>query len=875
MRRFLVLIVIAFFSLNSFSQMQGRNGQQLNGRFYGRVVDASNKGVDAASVILLQVRMDSATQQRKETTIGGMLTKPNGEFSIENVPARGRYLLRITGIGFKPHEQPVAFERPSQSTGGQNNMMAALDKDLGNIKLQVDDKLLNNVTVTSSKPQLQLGIDRKIFNVEQNLVSAGGSAIDVMRNVPSVSVDIDGNISVRNSAPQIFVDGRPTTMTLEQIPADAIESVEIITNPSAKFDASGGTAGILNIILKKNKRVGYSGNVRASADSRGRIGGGGNVNLRQGKFNTFLSANIFPRKSKSTGTTDRTEFFKNDITQNDSIVHSIQNDRSLNKGVFGFGRAGFDYFINNRNTLTVSGTYSGGKMRPNTNSGISFSHEYDNWDSLSNNDRTSNSNNEFKNWGGQISFKHNFPKSGHEWTADATYNQGENNNENLIKTDYYRTGDKIFDRTYQQQQIGNGINENLVLQSDYVNPLNENSKFEAGVRASIRSVSSTNNFYSISEEGIKLPITRQSIAYESNDNVYAGYINYASRIKNFGYQLGLRAENSEYNGDITDKGQSFKIKYDISLFPSVFLSQKVTDNDELQFNYSRRINRPNFWQLIPFTDYADSLNISRGNPNLKPEFTNSFELSYSKSFKNRDNFIASLYFKNTNDLITRYISQEYDTVINRKVIVSSYVNANSSYVTGLELTSRNKITKWWELTSNVNFYTSKIDLKDVADPDQFLSYFIKLNNNLKLPKNFSIQISGDYDSKRLTGGSGGGGGGGRGGGGGFGGGGFGGGGSTAQGYIRPQFDVDAAIRYDFLKDRAASISLSMNDVFRTRKFDSHTQSLSFTQDVFRRRDPQILRLNFNWRFGKFDANLFKRKNNREEGGDQGSEGMNF
>jgi outer membrane receptor protein involved in Fe transport len=651
-------------------------------------------------------------------------------------------------------------------------------------------------------------------------------------------------------------------MTLEQIPADAIESIEIITNPSAKFDASGGTAGILNIILKKNKRVGYSGNVRVNADSRGRIGGGGNVNLRQGKINTFLSANIFPRKSKSTGTTDRT-------TKTDTIVHSIQSDKSINKGVFGFGRAGFDYFINNRNTLTVSGSHARGKMRPFTNSDISFDYEYDNWDSVSFNERVSNSNNEFKNWGAQASFKHIFPKTGHEWTADATYNKGENNNLNLIKTDYFKTGAKIFDRTYQQQQIGNGINENLVLQSDYVNPLSDNSKFEAGVRASIRTVSSTNNFFSIMEDGGKRPIVGQDIAYESSDNVYAGYVNFASRIKNFGYQLGLRAENSEYEGDITNKDQSFNIKYDISLFPSIFLSQKVTENDELQFNYSRRINRPNFWQLFPFTDYADSLNISRGNPNLSPEFTNSLELSYSKSFKNRDNFIASIYFKNTNNLITRITKPEFDTFLNRTAILTSYINANSSYITGLELTSRNKVTRWWELTSNANFYTSKIDLKDETDPDQFLSYFIKLNNNFKLPKNFTIQLSADYDSKRLTG-SGGGSGGGRGGfGGGFG------GGSSAQGYIRPQFDVDAAIRYEFLKDRAASVSLSMNDVFRTRKFDSHTESLTFVQDVLRRRDPQILRLNFNWRFGKFDANLFKRKNNREEGGDQGAEGVNF
>src|SRR5688572_12232530 len=278
---FLTGVLLAF---TSFAQMPGgnRGGQQITGRFYGRVVDAANKGIEAASIVLVQERMDSATKQRKEQVVGGMLTKPNGDFSIENIPAMGRYKLRITGIGYKTHEQAVAFERPKPGSGAdQSAMLNALDRDLGNIELAIDDKILSGVTVTASKPLLQMGIDRKIFNVDRNITSAGGTAVDVMKNVPSVSVDIDGNVTLRNNAPQIFVDGRPTNLTLEQIPADAIESVEIITNPSAKYDASGGTSGILNIVLKKNKKVGYNGGLRSSIDSRAKIGLGGDFSLRQ------------------------------------------------------------------------------------------------------------------------------------------------------------------------------------------------------------------------------------------------------------------------------------------------------------------------------------------------------------------------------------------------------------------------------------------------------------------------------------------------------------------------------------------------------------------------------------------------------------------
>jgi outer membrane receptor protein involved in Fe transport len=185
-------------------------------------------------------------------------------------------------------------------------MLNAIDKDLGNIKLEIDAQVLGSVTVVSSKPQFQLGIDRKIYNVEKDVIAAGGTAVDVMKNVPSLSVDLDGNVTLRNNTPQIFVDGRPTTMQLEQIPADAIESVEIITNPSAKYDASGGTSGILNIVLKKNKKVGYNGSLRSSIDSRAKIGLGADFSLRQNKINVFGSANYNQRKSISTGYTDRT-----------------------------------------------------------------------------------------------------------------------------------------------------------------------------------------------------------------------------------------------------------------------------------------------------------------------------------------------------------------------------------------------------------------------------------------------------------------------------------------------------------------------------------------------------------------------------------------
>ncbi|HEY6503080.1 MAG TPA: TonB-dependent receptor family protein [Chitinophagaceae bacterium] len=844
-------------------------GQQMNGRFYGKLVDSkTGKGVEYASVQLIQNKFDSVSKSRKDMVISGMLTKANGEFSLENVPVFGQYKLKVTAIGFTPIEQKLSFDLKMPGSGGGGDMSAMLnmvDKDLGNIKMDLDAKQLENVTVSSATPGLKLGIDKKIFNVDKNIVSAGGTAIDVMRNVPSLNVDIDGNVTMRNSAPQIFVDGRPTNLTLEQIPADAIQSVELITNPSAKYDASGGTAGILNIVLKKEKKVGYNGSLRANIDSRARVGLGGDINLRQQKFNVFVSGMFNQRKSISTGTTERLNMFDTPDT------YMYQSDKSVMVGGFGFGRAGLDYFISNRSTLSISGNFARGKFEPNTVSEIMIDTLYTPVKSSSFNNRETNTEGTFRNMGTTVSFKHNFPRAGRELTADATINKSKNENTSVIQTDYYSVPQNQLLNTYTQQQKVAGRNENITLQTDYVNPISDKSKVEMGVRAQLRKTSSKTGFYYGDTNGEWIFQPESQIDYETNDQVYAGYVTFSNQLKSFGYQLGLRAESSDYQGRLLKTDEIFDVTYPISLFPSVFLTQKLGETQSMQLNYSRRINRPNFWQLTPFTDSSDKLNPSKGNPALKPEFTNSFELSYEKTFKNKDNFLASAYFKHTTDMITRY--QEIDTGAGGEdIIMNTYINANASYVTGIELISRNKLTKWWELTSNLNIYTSDVEIDDPLQPEQerIGSWFAKLNNNFKLPKNITIQLSGDYQSKTILppGGSS------SGGRGGFGGGGmFGGPASASQGYIRPTYGVDIAIRYEFLKNRTASVSASMNDIFRTRRQDTHSESAYFIQDAFRRRDPQVLRINFNWRFGKFDPNLFKRKNMKNQGDGGAMEGM--
>jgi Outer membrane receptor proteins, mostly Fe transport len=833
-------------------------GQMNIGRFYGRIVDkATNKGIEAASVQLLQSRLDSVTKQRKEAVVGGMLTKPNGDFSIENLPLFGQYKLLITAIGYKPIEQKVAFNIKMGPGQDMQQVMQAVDKDLGNIKMEMDASVLADVTVTGSKPLIQMGIDRKIFNVEKSITSTGGSAVDVMRNVPSINVDIDGNLTLRNSAPQIFVDGRPTTLSLDQIPADAIQSIEIITNPSAKYDASGGQSGILNIVLKKNRKAGYNGSVRAGVDSRGRFNGGGDINVRQGKVNVFANGMYNQRKSKGWGATDR-------LSLDNPPMLTHQDNKGVFNGAFAFARFGIDYFMDNRNTITLSQSIVNGDFEGDNRNNYLLQNG-----SISETQfRNSFTDNNFRNYGTQLSYKHLFAKAGKELTADLNLNQSRNSNLNNI---YFGSSKDAPGQDPGLQRIdGGGKNRFLVGQIDYVNPITDDIKWEAGARAQVRNFESFQHNYL---NGTFNPAISNDFEY--TDRVYAAYATFSQKIRDsFSYQIGLRAESSGYDGTQIGK-QNFKVDYPISLFPSIFLSRTLRNKQDIQLNYTRRINRPNFFQLMPNTDYSDPLNFQTGNPGLKPEFTNSLELSYQKNYGAKNHtFLATLFGKYTTNLISRY----WDTVSKGPdSAFSTWVNANTAYAGGLELISRNPLFKWWDMTVSTNIYYSRINSDNVAEglKNDRTSWSAKMNHQFRFNKGWSLQLSGDYTAKSAlpvsTSNSGGGGG--RG----FGGGGFGGGQpSTTQGYINAIYGVDLGLRKDFqIKKNTLTASVNWSDILRTRKFSMHSEAPTFIQDDWRRRDPQIVRVNLSYRFGKFDAALFKRKNMRgdQEGMQNGMQGM--
>ncbi|MBV9987800.1 MAG: TonB-dependent receptor [Chitinophagaceae bacterium] len=887
MRKLFNLLVLSLAISPGFAQFPagggrpggGGNAQNMNvGHFYGKIVDKNNKAIEGVTVQLVGNRFDTATKKMKEATLNTQITKANGDFSFENLPVMGNFKLKLSALNYKAVEKPVKFDLKmpapgsNASGGGMMSMLGMVDKDLGNIKMDEDATNLGNVTVTSSaRPQFELGIDRKVFNVDKNLVSSGQTATEIMKSIPSLNVDIDGNVTMRNAAPQIFIDGRPTTLTLDQIPADIIDKVELITNPSAKFDASGGNAGILNIVLKKNKKTGYNGGIRAGVDSRGKLNLGGDLNLRQNKVNINLTGNFNERKSISNGITDRNNLPIGSIPK--SSVHNESD--GTNTGNFKFIRGGLDFFVDNRNTFSVAANYVNGSFKndqlqrvDSTINGVYTSY---------NNIRTQ-SEAQFKNFGSQLSYKHNFAENGHDLSADFNYNQSTNDNMSNISTQTYNPNNTAKGAAFLQQTIGNGTNKFFTAQTDYENPITEDTKLEAGARVAIRDFSNLSDQYRYdytTSKYVLVPII--SNKYKFTDQVLAAYVTYTFKVKKWNYQLGLRAESSNYTGNLlTQSGKDsaqFKVSYPLSLFPSAFITYKIDDKQDLQFNYSRRVNRPNFFQLMPFPDYSDPQNINIGNANLKPEFTNSFEVSYNNAYKRGANFLASLFFKHNTDLITRFSYYDTNRLSGNKEIANfnTYINANSSFVTGLELTNRMPVAKWWDLTLNVNIFYSKINAFTPATAttpaqdltNSLVSWFGKMNSTFKVAKGWSVQFSGDYQAKSVLPP-------GTGGGGGRGGGGmmmFGGGPqSTSQGYNFPRYGFDLAVRKDWTwkNGQSGSLTLSMNDIFRSQVFKTYSESTYFNQISERRRDQQMLRLNFSYRFGKFDAALFKRKNTKAD-----------
>lgn len=812
----LVLLVVA--GGKAIAQVQKTIDQQVSGHLAGKLLDAkTSQPVEMASIALL--RADS-------TLLTGMYSAADGSFKFSNVPL-GKMILRVNFVGYKTLFKTISLSK------------AATTVDMGAVKLESNVKSLAAVTVIAEKPTFTMAIDKRVFNVDKNLASVGGTATDVLKQVPSVNVDIDGNVTVRNGAPTIMIDGRPTTLTLDQIPADAIQSIEVVTNPSAKYDAEG-MSGILNIILKKDKKNGVNGQVRGGITSLGSYNGGVDFNMRRGKINWFVNYNVRNRRGSSKDEINRTNLGP------DSLSYLKQNNDGHIRRLFQYARAGMDFFLDEHNTFSVSGSVVKGNFDNYYNQRLMES------DSLHTPLRygsgINNSQDGFTNYTGEFNYKHTFIKEGEELSANVQYNRANSHDHNQYSLAYVNPdGTPSWDPHLPELRHGDGSGNTtyFTAQVDYVNPFNSRNKLEAGLRTNRRVFN--NNLYTYgldpisNEYGIDTALSND---YHYTESINAGYVSFTGGTRgNFGYQAGLRAEQSNYNGELMNiKTGTYKVDYPISLFPSVFLSQKLKGDNEFQLNYSRRIRRPWFLDLVPNISYGGQ-SASRGNPLLKPEFTNAFEFSYLKDFQGKANLLVSMYYRNTNNAITTFYQ---DTTLNingsdQHVLLSYPINANSRNSFGAEFTLRNQITKWWDITTNANLAHTQIDASNGGAnlSNSGITWFGKVNSNTKLPWNLTLQVSANYNSKEIQ----------------------------PQGERKPIYTADMGLKKDFLKNNAASVSIGLNDIFNTNRDLTYTYTEYQEQDRYRKQATRELRVNFSWRFGKIDTEKKdKGRDNRHGGG---------
>ncbi|MEO7121332.1 MAG: outer membrane beta-barrel family protein, partial [Ginsengibacter sp.] len=451
--------------------------------------------------------------------------------------------------------------------------------------------------------------------------------------------------------------------------------------------------------------------------------------------------------------------------------------------------------------------------------------------------------NHFLFYSGDLGYKHNFKKSGHNLTSYFNLQTSKNGGSGNYLTQFFDKSGNVMPGNAVQINNSNGKSSYFTGQADYVNPLSDKSKLEAGLKTTMRSYNSTYNVYDQDSSGYVFN-NYLSSDYTFNENVYAAYVQFSSQWNKLSYQLGLRGEDYVYDGSIPSQSLKFKPVSDKpGLYPSAYFTYKLTDNDQLQANYSRRVDRPSFWQRIPYIDFSDPQNLREGNPDLKPQYTNSFELSYNKHFGNNNNFMTTLYFRNTIDQITNY-TEPYKNSSDTLISYSINANTNNSY--GAEFTLYSPVTTWWTITANMNLYQTNIsaNVNSTQFSNNKLSWFAKVNSDMKLPSHFSIQLNGNYNSPI----------------------------ATPQGTSRQFGYVDVGLKKDFLKKKNASVTLGLSDVFNTRENEtSYAIPDVFTQNSIEKRASRFLRMNFTYNFGKENFQLFHRKENKTQPANQPGE----
>lgn len=816
MKQFLLLLIMVSSAI--LSAQPNSNTDIKNGTISGRVLDAVlNEPLPYVNIVI---------KDASENVITGGITDSEGNFTIEKIP-EGSVKVEITFIGYKTILK--------QETVGKGSYKI----NLGDILLEEDSASLDEVTVVAETSTIQQKVDRKVITIGKDLTTSGPTASDIMTNLPSVNVDQQtGDISLRgNQNVQVMVDGKLTNISpaqlLRQIPSTSIKQIELITNPSAKYNPDG-LSGIINIILHKNVNVGFNGNLTfgLAYQETPKFNSSIDMNYRNGKLNFFGNYGNNINRNENYGNINRT---------NDS---SIQLFNFLNRGTSHLYKVGFDYYINEKNTISIF-------TNQNIFDGDTFGTTAIRFVDASNNEFQNNFNeNENNSKQYNFNYKLDFDKEGHNIELEVDHNifEGESFSDNnfVVQTDFIE--DNLVDRT------------RTTINLDYVNPLSEKSKLELGLQA--RLFDNEINYFSDArlrdQNGNPFPA---DINFDYARNIYSAYANYNTSFEKWSVQLGLRAETVNVESEALQTNLSdnsnlfipFENDY-TEFYPSAFVTYNASEKNTFQFSYSRRIDRPGIGQVNPLPEWNTPLISSFGNQELLPQFTNSFELNYTRNLE-KGSITGGVFYRIINDEINRAVFID-PADLNRIILTFDNFDNTSAY--GIEVNGSYRFFKWWNVNGSFDLFgqtqrsiTERLDVPtDVATVNDIIREEVKVDNviwnfrvfnNFKVNEDLSFSLFGLYRGK-----------------------------NKGVQFTQDVFAfVNVGMRYNFLEDNRATFSLNFNDIFNTMQFKFEGDR-PFPQYGDFNWESRTIFAGLSYRFGggKYRAKSRKRRDNdvKSDGG---------
>ena len=762
--------------------------------------------------------------------VKGAITDVGGQFFISGLKD-GTYQLQVSFVGYKTLTRQFTISAKNR----QQHYNA--------LYISEDAKVLGEVQVTGQRSQMKLEVDRKVFSVDQILAAAGGSASDLLENIPSVEVTTDGEISLRgNSSVEVWINGKASGLTtdnraeiLQQIPAESIERIEVIDNPSAKYSPEG-SAGIINIVLKRDRKGGYYGSLRAGANIHGGWNTSGNINYSSGVLDAF--ANLGYRRRRNSGGSKSEQHYKQ--------TNEYQNYESdnTNKGGGLFARLGLTWHFTKNDDLSLGGMTLQGKHDNLTTTPYHYGTIGATTDSYQMFRRNSGDG-KMHMYHAEMGYEHRFSDT-HKLTAHAEYNRWMSDNDNIYQDSVWYVDVPNHHTTYSYQYRPMHVrNRSWEVKLDYENQISEHFKLEAGYNGRWSHENTPQESWMADNwEGTHL--MEDELYYNRfiySMDTHALYATVNTKIGKLGVMAGLRGEYWKVNTESYDYAQEHgtaakeaPYKKDFfKLFPSLFLNYELTESAQLQLNYTYRLRRPWGGQLNSFRNTSDASMVSFGNPELTPEYTHSISLNFLKTWQEHTLSIST-YYRPTTDVMQRIRYQNADD----GMMYMTTMNLTKRQSLGVELIGKNKLFRILDLTTTVNGYYNKLDgfsyvidgQTVTGESDKSFSWDARMLASLILPYDISLQLTGNYRSR----------------------------GVITQGYRKPNASLDLGFRKNFF-NKTIAVAINWRDVFNTRHWENYTESETFWRHQKNWRDPNV-NIQVTWNFG--NMNNQRRRGEREE-----------